>query len=134
LALTAVCQVITSTYYCFMGKGEPMEDLRDILAHNLRENRRRLGISQPKLAELANLSTHYVAMIEVSRKFPTPEVLARLATALGIAPHGLFAVPVSPEDTLERLHQEVLHDIKQVVSEAVEKAIAEKCQYNTGEK
>ena len=86
-----------------------MEELRDILANNLRENRRRLGISQPKLAEMADLSTHYVAMIEVSRKFPTPEVLARLAKALGIAPHELFAVPVSPENALERLHQEVLY-------------------------
>ena len=111
-----------------------MEDLRDILANNLRENRRRLGISQPKLAEMADLSTHYVAMIEVSRKFPTPEVLARLAKALGIAPHELFAVPASPENALERLHQEVLNDIKQVVSEAVEKTVAEKCRYNTGRK
>lgn len=104
-----------------------MEDLRDILAANLRENRRRLDISQPKLAEMSDLSTHYVAMIETSRKFPTPEVLARLAKALGIPPHKLFHIPASPEDALERLHREVLIDIKQVVGEAVEKTIAEKC-------
>ena len=102
-----------------------MEDLRTILANNLRENRHRLDISQPKLAELANLSTHYVAMIELSRKFPSPEVLTRLATALGIAPHELFSVPATPENTLERLFQAVLHDIKQVVREAVEKTMVE---------
>jgi transcriptional regulator with XRE-family HTH domain len=105
-----------------------MEDLRDILAANLKKNRRRLGISQPQLAETADLSTHYVAMIETSRKFPTPEVLARLAKALGIPPHELFAVSVSPETALERLHKEVIIDIKQVVSETVEKAIAEQCE------
>ena len=126
LTLAAVCQVISSTYYCFIGKGEkPVEDLRDILARNLRENRRKLDISQPKLAEMADLSTHYVAMIETSRKFPTPEVLTRLAKALDIPPHELFAVPVSPEAALERLHKEVLVDIKQVVSEAVERAVAD---------
>ena len=98
----------------------------------LRENRRRLGISQPQLAEMADLSTHYIAMIETSRKFPTPEVLTRLAKALGIPPHELFAVPASPENALERLHKEVVIDIKQVVSEAVEKAIAE--QYSSVKK
>jgi transcriptional regulator with XRE-family HTH domain len=112
-----------------MGKGEkPMEDLRDILATNLRENRRKLDISQPKLAELADLSTHYVAMIETSRKFPTPEVLTRLAKALGIPPHELFAVPVSPETALERLHHEVIVDIRQTVTEAIEKSIAHNCK------
>ncbi|MCL1814453.1 MAG: helix-turn-helix transcriptional regulator [Treponema sp.] len=102
-----------------------MEDLRDILADNLRKNRRRLDISQPRLAKMADLSAHYISMIETSRKFPTPEVLARLARALGIAAHELFAAPVSPENTLEKLHQEVLRDIKRVVSEAVEKAVGE---------
>ena len=109
-----------------------MEDLRDILAGNLRKNRRRLGITQPKLAEMADLSTHYIAMIELSRKFPTPEVLSRLARALGIAPHELFAVPASPETAIERLHKEILNDIKRVVGEAVEKAIAE--QQHKGKK
>ena len=105
-----------------------MEDLRVILASNLRNNRRRLDITQPELAEMADLSTHYVAMIELTRKFPTPEVLERLAKALGIAAHELFTVPPSPENALERLRMEVLHDIKQTVSEAVEKAVAEQCK------
>ena len=111
-----------------------MDNIREILAKNLRENRQRLNISQPKLAELANLSTHYVASIETSRKFPTPEVLERLAVALGIETHELFTVPASPENALERLHQEVLHDIKQVVGEAVEKAVAEKYPHTTDQK
>ena len=105
-----------------------MENLRDILALNLKENRRRLNMSQPKLAELANLSTHYISMIEISRKFPSPEVLDRLASALGIPTHELFSVPPSPEKTLEKLHNEVLSDIKQVVSDAVKEAITE--QFN----
>ena len=105
-----------------------MESLREILARNLRENRRRLEISQPKLAELANLSTHYIAMIENSRKFPTPEVLERLAAALGVATHELFSVPPSAENALERLHKEVVSGIKQAVTESVKQAITEQCK------
>jgi len=102
-----------------------MEKIREILAKNLRENRDRLNMSQPKLAELANLSTHYVASIETLRKFPTPDVIERLAKALGIASHELFLVPTTPEDALERLHYEVITDIKNVVSEAVKTAVTE---------
>jgi transcriptional regulator with XRE-family HTH domain len=112
-----------------------MENIREILANNLRENRRRLGLSQPKFAELADLSTHYVCMIESGRKFPTPEVLGRIAVALGIEPHELFAAPPSPEWALERLHKEVITDIRavlanieNVVGKAVEKAVADKCK------
>jgi transcriptional regulator with XRE-family HTH domain len=105
-----------------------MDNLREILSKNLRENRKRLKLSQPKLAELADLSTHYIAMIENSRKFPTPEVLERLAEALGVFTHELFNVPPSAQDALERLHKEVLTDIKQVVSEAVKEAVKEQCK------
>lgn len=108
-----------------LSKRQKMENLRIILAKNLRENRQRLGMTQPKLAELADLSTHYVAMIENTRKFPTPEVLERLATAFGIDSHELFSVQPSPENALERLHKEVVTDINQVVNKAVEKAIKE---------
>ena len=106
-----------------------MSSIREILAKNLRENRRKLGISQPKLAELANLSTHYVAMIENSHKFPTPEVLERLAVALEIYTHEFFTVHPSPESALDKLHKELVTDIKQVVSDAVRQAIKEQCIY-----
>jgi len=102
-----------------------MKSLREILATNLRENRRRLDMSQPELAERADLSTHYVSMIEVSRKFPTPEVLERLAAALEIDNYKLFSVPTTPEEAIERLHYDVVTNIKQEISDAVKVAIAE---------
>ncbi|MDR0554790.1 MAG: helix-turn-helix domain-containing protein [Treponema sp.] len=110
-----------------------MENIREILVNNLRENRRRIGLSQPKFAELANLSTHYVSMIESGRKFPTPEVLGRLAAALEVEPHELFAAPPTPEWALEQVRQEViadiravLADIEKVVGKAVEKVLTDK--------
>ena len=105
-----------------------MTSIRDILANNLKENRKRCGFSQARLAEEADTSTQYIAMIEVSRKFPTPEMLERLANALGIETYELFVVKPSPEDAMERLHNSLISSIERIVGEAVEKAIAEKCK------
>jgi transcriptional regulator with XRE-family HTH domain len=99
--------------------------IRVILARNIKENRRKNGFSQEKLAEKAGISTPFVAMIEVSRKFPTPEVLDRIAEALNIKTWQLFAVPPSPEEAMERLHQSIVSDVNQVIAEAVKKAVVE---------
>jgi len=100
-------------------------NIRDILAGNIKENRRKNGLSQEKLAEKAGISTPFLAMIEVSRQFPTPDVLDKIAGALNIKTWQLFAVPPSPEDVMERLHVSIVKDIEQVVASAVKRAIAE---------
>ena len=100
-----------------------MVNLREILAHNLKENRKKCGLSQAKLAEKANITTQYIAMIEVSRKFPSPEMLERIAQALDIKSHELFAVKPSPEEAMEKIHNTLVSNIERVVTEAVEKAI-----------
>lgn len=105
-----------------------MANLRDILANNLKENRKKCGFSQAKLSEKADISTQYIAMIEVSRKFPSPEVLERIAKALGIEAYELFAVEHSPESAMEKLHDTLAENIERLISEAVEKALADKCQ------
>jgi transcriptional regulator with XRE-family HTH domain len=105
-----------------------MASLRDILAYNLKENRKKCGLSQAKLAEKANITTQYIAMIEVSRKFPTPEMLDRLAGALKIEAHQLFIVKPSPEDAMKRLHDTLVGNIERVINDAVEKTITTKCK------
>jgi transcriptional regulator with XRE-family HTH domain len=105
-----------------------MTSVREILAYNLKENRKKCGLSQAKLAEKANITTQYIAMIEVSRKFPTPEMLDRLAAALEIETYQLFIVKPSPEDAMERLHDTLVSNIERVVAQAVEKSIAATCK------
>jgi transcriptional regulator with XRE-family HTH domain len=102
-----------------------MNKLRQLLAYNMKEKRRILGISQAKLAEKADTSTQYVAMIELEKKFPSPEMLERLAAALEIDPPELFSMPPTPAGTLRKLHEAVLTDIEQAVGEAVEQAARE---------
>ncbi|MCL1931513.1 MAG: helix-turn-helix transcriptional regulator, partial [Treponema sp.] len=82
---------------------EKKPGIRDVLALNLKKNRHKLGLTQEKLSEKAGISAHYLAMVEVSRKFPTPEMLERLAEALEVEPHELFTVAPTPQDELEKI-------------------------------
>jgi len=103
-----------------------MKNIRDILANNLKENRRKCGVSQAALAEKAGISTQYIAMIELSRQFPTPEVLERIAGALDIEAYELFAVPLSPENAMERLHHDIIKEVREVIVETLGNASADK--------
>ena len=93
------------------------------ISWDLKSNRRRLGITQPELAERAGMSTQYLAMIEIARKFPTADILERLAEAMNIYPHELFSVAVSPERAMEQLQQAILERIDKTIKYAVDKAI-----------
>jgi transcriptional regulator with XRE-family HTH domain len=103
-----------------------MVNIRDILASNIKENRRKSGITQSKLAEKAEVSTQYIAMIELSRQYPKPEVLEKIAAALGIEAYELFAVRPTPESSMERLHKDIIREIREVIVEVLEKALADK--------
>jgi transcriptional regulator with XRE-family HTH domain len=103
-------------------------NLRDILANNLKEYRRKCGVSQAKLAEKAGISTQYIAMIELSRQFPTPEMLDRIAAALDTEAYQLFAVPPSPEAAMERLHDTLAGNLERLINAAVKKALTDNCR------
>jgi transcriptional regulator with XRE-family HTH domain len=102
---------------------EKRATLKEILAKNLRENRRKCGFSQEKLAEKAGISTQYLAMIEIARKFPTSEVLERLSEAMNIEVYELFLIEHSPRDELEKLRKGIIVEMKQTFGEVVEDAL-----------
>jgi len=80
-----------------------------------------LGISQAKLAESANIATAYVAMIELEKKFPSVDVLERIAHALKIDPTELFSKTCYPIESVTELHQSILQDIDKVVKNHIDK-------------
>jgi len=104
--------------------------IREILALNLKENRQKCGFTQEKLAEKAGISANYLSMVEVSKKFPTPEMLDRLANALKIETFQLFEASSTPEGALSHLERSIINNIKQVVKETVRETINEECKYN----
>jgi transcriptional regulator with XRE-family HTH domain len=87
-----------------------------------------MGLTQEKLSEKADISTHYLAMVELAKKFPSAVMLERLAAALEIEPYELFYMPSVAENALERLQETVTANIERVVAEAIEKGFAEKCK------
>jgi transcriptional regulator with XRE-family HTH domain len=95
-------------------------NLRHILALNIRERRYILGLSQAKLAESANIATAYVAMIELEKKFPSVDVLERIASALKIDPTELFSKACYPAEAVKDLHKSVLEGIENVVKSHIE--------------
>jgi transcriptional regulator with XRE-family HTH domain len=103
-----------------------MTGLREIFAHNLREKRRNFGISQAKLAEMVNVSTHHIATIETARNYPTLDLVERMANVLNIEIYELFIDPLSSPVEMERLYQTVAKNIEQVVGDAIEKALSAK--------
>ncbi|MDR2718862.1 MAG: helix-turn-helix domain-containing protein [Treponema sp.] len=76
-------------------KGKKL-DLRRILAANLKEQRKTLGLSQEKLAEMAGLSWQTVNSIECHRTWVSDKTLETLADALKIESFQLL-LPI--EDT-----------------------------------
>ena len=61
-----------------------MENLKTIIASNLRQQRAKYKISQEKLAELTGISQQFVCSIEIEKANPSVEVMVKIADALNI--------------------------------------------------
>ncbi|MCL2193631.1 MAG: helix-turn-helix transcriptional regulator [Treponema sp.] len=92
-----------------------MTDIRKLLAANIKAFRSELGLTQPKLAERANTSTHHIAMIEVCKNFPSPEMIGRIAKALEKDTVDLFAMPhIHKEQNIWK--EAILADIEKLIN------------------
>jgi len=100
-----------------------MKGIKEVLARNLKMNRLKLGLTQEKMAEKAEISTHYLAMVELARKFPSANMLERIAIALEIEPHELFYMPSVAENALEQLQESIVSNIERVVSNAIKESL-----------
>jgi len=89
-----------------------MTSLRAILAQNIKKRREFLGISQAILAERADTSTNYIAQIEQRNKFPSSEMLERIALALEFDSTDLFSVGPFPAKALKQFQDGIKADIE----------------------
>jgi len=64
--------------------------LKQIFIQNLKEFRKKEGISQMKLAEYCSTSASYIGEIEIGRKFPSTEMIEKIAKTLRIEPYLFF--------------------------------------------
>ena len=63
---------------------------QELFIINLKDYRKASKISQARLAELCESSQAYIAEIEVGKKFPSPDMIERIALALKIESYSLF--------------------------------------------
>jgi transcriptional regulator with XRE-family HTH domain len=84
-----------------------MTNLRALLANNIKQRRKILGISQAVLAEKVQTSTHYIAQIEQQNKFPSAEMLERIAFALEFDSTELFSIGKFPKEALKQFKEGV---------------------------
>jgi len=95
---------------------------QELFIINLKNFRKIRGFSQFKLAELCESSQAYIAEIEVGKKFPSPDMIERIATALELESYSLFQnKPAEDCRTLTSLQREeitnkVLDSVKKIVS------------------
>jgi transcriptional regulator with XRE-family HTH domain len=68
-------------------------ELPQILGRNVREARKRRGISQEELAFGAGMKRSYVSDLERGTRNPSVKAIARLASALGVEPASLLISP-----------------------------------------
>jgi len=74
------------------------EKLRMILSSNIKKHRKKLGLSQEKLAEAANLSSQTINDIEGCRMWVSDKTITKLAKIFNIEPYQLL-VPVNRSET-----------------------------------
>lgn len=63
---------------------------QELFIANLKDFRKSRKISQAKLAEMCTSSQAYIAEIEVGKKFPSPDMIERIASALDVESYCLF--------------------------------------------
>jgi transcriptional regulator with XRE-family HTH domain len=103
-----------------------MTNIREVLAANLKKHRSARGWSQAKLAEKTGTSTHYIGMLETMNKFPSSEMIQKLAAALVIDPTELFFREIDPETALKNAQKAAFQEVGEAVGHFLEGFIDKK--------
>jgi transcriptional regulator with XRE-family HTH domain len=78
-----------------------MTNIREILGSNLKAYRNSLGLSQARLAEMINMATNYLGLIEAGKKFPSADMIEKIAAALDRDSVELFTLMPIQQDWKE---------------------------------
>ena len=75
-----------------MEKQAHLQQILDALAEHIRTRRKEMGLTQEQLAEKAELSTNYIARLELGTSTPSLAALICLSRTLGIPISDLLAI------------------------------------------
>ncbi len=81
-------------------------------------------MSQMRLAELCGTSTSYIGEIEIGKKFPSVEMIQKIAASMQIAPYQLFMT----ENDMSEIH--IPSESKKKLIERLQASIADIIESN----
>jgi len=104
--------------------------LKDIFIQNLRKFRKKEGLSQMKLAEYCNTAASYIGEIEIGRRFPSINMIEKIADVLRIEPYNFFKnQPDNPvletENIFPRLPNSMKKQIKTQIKTQIDQSTNE---------
>lgn len=73
------------------------ECIRQTVARNVRRYRKERGLTQERLAELADISNTYIANIECGKTWVSDKTLEKISDALGVGAHHFFISRAFPK-------------------------------------
>jgi len=96
------------------------QTIKDTLGKNIKIFRARRGLSQADLSEKADISIPFSSNIERGIKYPQPDMLAKIANALGVEVNELFTVNLESaesSDLLSHLSEDMTKNVNLVMTE-----------------
>ena len=102
-----------------------MTNIRGVLSFNIKKRRQILGISQVNLAEKVGTSTQYLGQIEQNKKFPSPEMLERIAEALEVDSPQLFSMETYSQSAIQQFRENLKANLEKAVDDFIDKGLTE---------
>jgi transcriptional regulator with XRE-family HTH domain len=105
--------------------------LKQVFIQNLKEFRKKEGFSQMKLAECCNTTTSYIGHIETGLKFPSMDMIEKMAEILRIEPYLFFINRTKQnagdktENTYPKLPVSMKNEINNEIDLTISKVIKE---------
>ena len=89
-----------------------MTNLKALLSANIKERRKFLGLSQAVLAEKVGTSTHYIGQIEQQNRFPSYDMMGKLAVALEFDTTDLFSKGLYSDKAIQQFQDGLKTDFE----------------------
>jgi transcriptional regulator with XRE-family HTH domain len=93
--------------------------LKAVLAQNIRNRRKSLGLTQEALAEKVNTASTYIAMIESERRTPSFKMIERIAEILKVEAPELFSLKDYPLESASQIREELMNQFDKFLRAAV---------------
>jgi transcriptional regulator with XRE-family HTH domain len=88
-----------------------MTDPRRLVGYNIRLLRKEHKLTQEKLSEKVGITPNHLGLIEAGKKFPTAELLMKIAAQFNVDTPILFSVDGYAANILQELQADFLKDL-----------------------